>query len=177
MKLTQLISALNALDLRGDTDIEIGAICFDSRKVGPGSLFVAIKGAQSDGHDFIVQAIAAGAACIVSERDDAWPEAQAFVKVADSAQALGLLAAEWHGHPARQMQVIGVTGTNGKTTVTDLLHRLFMLAGQSAGLIGTVENRIGDRSSPASSRLPTRLRSIPCLTKCAKPVVATYLWK
>lgn len=157
MKLTQLISPLRVLEFIGNPDIEISSLCFDSRKARPGSLFVALKGVQSDGHDFIGQAIAAGAVCIVSERDNTWPEAQAFVKVADSAEALGLLATEWHRHPARHMQVIGVTGTNGKTTVTDLLHRLFMLTGHPAGLIGTVENRIGDQRLPSQFTTPDPL--------------------
>lgn len=165
MKLTQLISPLRVLEFRGNPDIEIGDLCFDSRKAKPGSLFVALKGVQSNGHDFIGQAIAAGAACIVSEQNDVWPEAQAFVKVADSAEALGLLAAEWHGHPARHMQIIGVTGTNGKTTVTDLLHRLFMLSGHPAGLIGTVENRIGGQRLPSQFTTPDPLALQALLTQ------------
>ena len=124
----------------------IRCIQFNSRKVEPGDLFVAVRGTQVDGHDYIPDAVAQGAAAIVCETlpaGDLNPEVS-YVLVDDSARALALLAAAYYGHPSRKLKLTGVTGTNGKTTVATLLYDLFTALGHKCGLISTVVYRVGD---------------------------------
>jgi len=144
--LADILRALpDILEIQGDTGIEFKNVRFDSRQVEPGDCFVAIRGATVDGHQFIDKAVEKGAVAIVCETGfSKKPEkVQALILVADSAAALGHLAAEQAGHPSANMQVIGITGTNGKTTTSTLLHDLFNAINYKTGLIGTVENRIG----------------------------------
>ena len=120
-------------------DKEITSVCFDSRKVAEGSMFVAIAGTQSDGHKYIDQAIRSGATAIVCEE---LPEQVApnvsYIVVPNSHSALALIAANFYGNPSEQLTLVGVTGTNGKTTIATLLYQLFRKAGQKAGLLSTV---------------------------------------
>ncbi|RMF27746.1 MAG: UDP-N-acetylmuramoyl-L-alanyl-D-glutamate--2,6-diaminopimelate ligase [Bacteroidetes bacterium] len=133
-------------ELRGPDDILVEEVVFDSRKVRPGCIFVAVTGTQVDGHLFIPQVLAAGVRAVVLER---WPirgklpENVAFLKVPNSREALARLAAFSYGYPARELKLVGITGTNGKTTVAHLLHGLFQGLGYKAGLISTVTNKVG----------------------------------
>jgi UDP-N-acetylmuramoyl-L-alanyl-D-glutamate--2,6-diaminopimelate ligase len=131
----------------GDPDTEISALTPDSRQVGPGSLFVAYVGENVDAHRFIPQAVERGAAAIVGEREraDDLPSDVAYVQVPDGRVALAQLAAAWHGRPSRKMTVVGVTGTEGKTTTVNLLYSIFSAAGRKTGMISTVNALIGDR--------------------------------
>lgn len=145
----------------GDTGIEIRAIRFDSRQVQPGDCFVAVRGVGNDGHEFIDKAIENGAVAIVAESFSENTNAAVspgrsvtFILVTDSAEALGCLASAFYGHPSRQMRVVGVTGTNGKTTTTTLLYQLYTALGRQTGLIGTVENRIGSAVLPSTHTTP-----------------------
>lgn len=133
------------LEVRGDLSATVEDFFFDSRKVTPGSLFVAYRGAVVDGHDYISKALEAGAAAVVCESipQDA-PEGVIWVRVKDSMLTLAVVAANFFDNPADEMNIIGVTGTNGKTTVTSLLHRLFTNMGERSGLIGTVNIQIGE---------------------------------
>ena len=168
MRLNQLLHNVQLLDTPGDLAVEVGAIRFDSRQVQPGDVFVAVEGAQADGHQFIDIAIEKGAVAIVA---NAGSSHSAFriphsVFVTDSAEALGIMAANYYGRPSEQMQLVGVTGTNGKTTTVTLLHQLFSRLGYRCGLIGTVENRIGEtvlsstHTTPDAVRLQGLLRSM-----------------
>lgn len=155
--LAQLTAGLAIEANWGATTVAITQIDFDSRAVQPGSLFVAVVGTQTDGHQYIDQALAAGAVAIVAQRapKNATEEAAtAWLKVADSAEILGQLAAAFYDHPSRNLQLVGVTGTNGKTTVTTLLYQLFMGLGYKTGLLSTVENRIGEQVVSASHTTP-----------------------
>ncbi len=144
LPLNELIAALPQVQVQGDTDAAVIAITNDSRQVTPGSLFVAYRGVAVDGHDFIPQAVANGAAAIVAER--ALPDLPVpLVIVPDGREALAHLAAAWHGFPAHKLTVIGVTGTDGKTTTCNLLHSILTAAGRRAGLITTVNALIGDQ--------------------------------
>jgi UDP-N-acetylmuramoyl-L-alanyl-D-glutamate--2,6-diaminopimelate ligase len=136
--------------------VAIRAIRFDSRAVQPGDLFVAIRGAAADGHHYVATALEKGASAIVCETLPIDPVGsdRALILVPDSAQALGQMAAAYYGHPSKQMQLIGVTGTNGKTTTVTLLWQLFSRLGFRCGLIGTVENRIGDLVLPSTHTTP-----------------------
>ncbi len=146
--LDQLIQALPE-GLQGeavgiDNSIEISAVTCDSREVRPGSLFVALRGSSSDGHGFIKQAVGQGAACVVVEGDGDVPPDVSVVRVNDSHAALGVLSAAFHGFPARSMTMIGLTGTNGKTTVSWMLEQMLQSCGFRVGVIGTVNYRYPD---------------------------------
>jgi UDP-N-acetylmuramoyl-L-alanyl-D-glutamate--2,6-diaminopimelate ligase len=136
-------------------DVDVSGIAFDSRKVGDGTLFVAVKGTLSDGHAFISRAIESGARVIVCETlPDTIHKSITFVTVKNSAQALGIIASNFHGNPSTKVKLIGVTGTNGKTTTATLLFQLFTALGYKCGLISTVENRIVDKVVPSTHTTP-----------------------
>src|SRR3989344_4455791 len=122
----------------GNLDLEITGLTDDSRKVKKGYLFVAISGMSVDGHDFIKQAIESGASVIVGEKDFRDSDAESeitYIKVVNSRKALSLLASAWWGYPARKLRIIGVTGTDGKTTTSSIIYWLLKKGGKKAGLI------------------------------------------
>jgi UDP-N-acetylmuramoyl-L-alanyl-D-glutamate--2,6-diaminopimelate ligase len=136
-------------------ELDVTGIHSDSRKIQPGYLFVAVKGCQSDGHDYIEKAIENGARVVVCEvlPDDRHPNVQ-YIQVSDSAGALGEIASLWNGEPSKNIQLIGVTGTNGKTTTATLLYRMFRRLGYKAGLLSTVSNYIDGKEIPATHTTP-----------------------
>ena len=130
-------------------------ICFDSRDVIPDALFVATSGSQTDGHRFIDKAIENGASVVVCERlPEIQPENVNFIVVENSAAALGEIASAFYDHPSRKLKLIGVTGTNGKTTIATLLYMLHRKLGYATGLISTVENKINDTTFPTTHTTP-----------------------
>ncbi|MBI4265520.1 MAG: UDP-N-acetylmuramoyl-L-alanyl-D-glutamate--2,6-diaminopimelate ligase [Acidobacteria bacterium] len=135
-------------------DVPCAGITHDSRTVEPGSVFVALRGAKADGADFAPQAVASGAVAVVAERPPAAPAAVPWVVVHDARLALAWLAAEFFGHPSRAMRVVGVTGTNGKTTTSHLVQAIFEAAGVRCGLMGTVAYRIGSSEIAATRTTP-----------------------
>ncbi len=142
-------------EISGNIDCEVKRIHFDSRLVGNGDLFVAMKGTQVDGHRFIDQALQKGAIAIVCEEMPAKPkDGIAWCKVKDSSLALGILADNFFESPSSKLKLICITGTNGKTTVATLLHRLFAELGLKTGLISTVDCRIGERVLPSTHTTP-----------------------
>ncbi|MEL6536024.1 MAG: UDP-N-acetylmuramoyl-L-alanyl-D-glutamate--2,6-diaminopimelate ligase, partial [Bacteroidota bacterium] len=141
--------------VKGDTGVEVTAIHFDSRRVVPGCLFVAVRGTQVDGHAYIPKALEAGASAIVCEEmPEDTPAGITFLQVADSAQALGILASNFYGNPSAKLKLVGVTGTNGKTTTVTLLWDLFRRLGYRVGLLSTVVNRIDDQEVSATHTTP-----------------------
>ena len=158
--ITQLLAALRGqveiLEQRGDVSRPVHAITDDSRAVTAGSLFVAVKGERVDGHGFVEQAIKAGAAEVIAQAPVASGPLP-FVLVADSRKALGLLGSRFHGDPSARLKMIGVTGTNGKTTTTYLCKSLLEGIGRRVGLIGTVGYQIGQETFPASHTTPGAL--------------------
>ncbi|QEC77956.1 UDP-N-acetylmuramoyl-L-alanyl-D-glutamate--2,6-diaminopimelate ligase [Mucilaginibacter ginsenosidivorax] len=153
--LSDLIDGLAFTELQGSADVEITSIAFDSRQVIPGSMFVAVKGTQVDGHDYIGQAIKKGAIAVICEDLPAHTAAEVdFLMVADSAKALSLVAANFYGNPSAQLKLVGVTGTNGKTTIATLLYQLFRDLGYKAGLLSTVENQINGQVIPSTHTTP-----------------------
>jgi len=136
-QLAQLLEALDEVQLQGDASVPVSGLAFDSRQVQPGELFVALSGEHSDGHRYLAEAARRGARAAVVERAVSAEPWQALVRVPDSRRALALLAAAFFGYPARHLQVVGITGTNGKTTLTYLLQSIARQAGLPAGVIGT----------------------------------------
>jgi murE/murF fusion protein len=163
MKLRQLIEVLPGARLIGDGDVEARAVHEDSRHIGPGDVFVAVKGLTSDGHSFIEAAVERGAVAVIVEREVEASTVRlkrggttpAIVVVPSTARALGLVVARSFGDPAKGMTLIGVTGTNGKTTTTYLVEAILRAAGKVVGVIGTVEMRFGTKVLPANYTTPT----------------------
>ena len=149
-------------------EVDITGIHSDSRKIQPGYLFVAVKGTQSDGHDYIEKAIENGATVIVCQTLPEHPQANVtYIRVKDSTEALGQIASLWNGEPSRKMELIGVTGTNGKTTTATLLYTLFRKLGYKAGLISTVCNYINDQVLPATHTTPDAIELNALLAQMA----------
>lgn len=153
--LSDIIEGLAFTELQGSADIEITAIVFDSRKVIPGCMFVAVKGTVVDGHDYILQAINDGAVAVICEELPARVTGEVdFLMVADSAVALGIVSANFYDNPSSKLKLVGVTGTNGKTTIATLLYKLFRDLGYKCGLISTVENQVNDAVIQATHTTP-----------------------
>jgi UDP-N-acetylmuramoyl-L-alanyl-D-glutamate--2,6-diaminopimelate ligase len=153
-ELVNILSNIAFVRVSGPENPAITGIALDSRLVQPGFLFVAVSGTQTDGHDFIDKAIAAGAAAVVFQKPVAIPGQVAAIQVKDSAEALALIACSWYEHPSRKLKLTAVTGTNGKTTVATLLHALFLELGYRTGLLSTVENKINEEVIPSTHTTP-----------------------
>ncbi|MEN5196841.1 UDP-N-acetylmuramoyl-L-alanyl-D-glutamate--2,6-diaminopimelate ligase [Sphingobacterium faecium] len=153
--LKSILHAIPVQEVVGQLDVEVVSLCFDSRQVVFGSLFIAVRGVHTDGHLFIDKAIAFGArAVIVEELPVETLDSVVYIVVADSALALGVVAANFYDNPSKKMKLVGVTGTNGKTTVATLLFQLFTELGYHVGLLSTVQNQIGERVIPATHTTP-----------------------
>ncbi|MCS6934753.1 MAG: UDP-N-acetylmuramoyl-L-alanyl-D-glutamate--2,6-diaminopimelate ligase [Chitinophagales bacterium] len=153
--LSQLLKDIPALQIIGADDVNIASLQVDSRLVKPGDCFVAVRGAVTDGHLYMQGAVERGAKAVICE---VLPEQLAsdvtYVQVKESSKALGKLASAWYGHPSRELKVVGVTGTNGKTSVVTLLYRVFLALGMRAGLISTVQNCILHETIPSTHTTP-----------------------
>lgn len=156
-RLEEIIYDCGVIDVRGDASIEVSSICNDSRKAVPGSLFIAVRGFASDGHSYIEKAVRSGACAVVCEDTEA-AEAQiasagnpkaTIVTVGSSRHALAMIASAFYGHPSEKLTLVGITGTNGKTTTVTLLHRMFTALGYSCGMLSTIANYVGTRSTEA----------------------------
>jgi UDP-N-acetylmuramoyl-L-alanyl-D-glutamate--2,6-diaminopimelate ligase len=155
MILEYLAAALGELRVIGSLDCEIGDITMDSRMVKAGSLFIAVRGEHADGHDFVEQAVAAGARAVVVDRDHARAYAGAVtIVVGDPRRALSSLSARFYGDPSRSMTVVGVTGTNGKTTTTHLIAAILQAVGIPTGCVGTLGARFAERTWPLMNTTP-----------------------
>ncbi len=155
MRLNDLLKNLAAQQIIGDPEVEITGLCFDSRQVVGGSLFFALPGSQVDGHSYIPQALTKGAVALVVERlPESLPSGVCCLLVANVRRAMALLAARFYGEPTRDLPVIGVTGTNGKTTITYLLEAILRQAGYQPAVFGTVEYRCGDQVLESSHTTP-----------------------
>jgi UDP-N-acetylmuramoyl-L-alanyl-D-glutamate--2,6-diaminopimelate ligase len=156
--LKELIQSYNFLEVKGKTDIEVTGITADSRQVKSGWLFIAVKGTQTDGHQYIAKAIELGASVIVCETmPQQLSENVTYLNVTDAAEALGSLASAWYGNPSEALSLVGVTGTNGKTTTATLLYRLFRSLGYGAGLISTVTYCVNENEYPSTHTTPDPL--------------------
>jgi UDP-N-acetylmuramoyl-L-alanyl-D-glutamate--2,6-diaminopimelate ligase len=147
-----LVDGLDGAELSGDPSVEVTGITHDSRRAGAGTCFACITGAHADGHDFAAGAVAAGAVALLTERPLGLARAEAVVP--SVREALGPVAARFHGRPSAAMRCLGITGTNGKTTTTYLLEAVARAAGERAAVIGTVAARVGDDVLPAEHTTP-----------------------
>lgn len=154
---SSLFKSIDIIKQVGDHQ-EISHLCFDSRQAKAGSLFFAIPGTQVDGHQFLPQVFSQGCrACVVENIPDAVPEGVLILQVRDSNEAMALVASAFYGNPSTQLNLVGITGTNGKTTSVTLLFELFKALGHRCGLISTVQNKIEDRIIPATHTTPDAL--------------------
>ncbi len=153
MKLKELLAGLEILSSNVNLETEAAQVCYDSRQVKSGDLFVALSGYAVDGHRFIPQAMASGAAAVLCQVPPENGETP-YVQVADSRRALAVAGANFFGHPAKDMTMVGVTGTNGKTTSTYLLKAVLEAQGKKVGLIGTNQNMIGEKALPTERTTP-----------------------
>jgi UDP-N-acetylmuramoyl-L-alanyl-D-glutamate--2,6-diaminopimelate ligase len=157
MDLKELVAGLNVLSVEGGLDRDVAGIAYDSRRVTPGMLFVAIPGARTDGHEYINSAIDRGATAVICERNGGLPQRATKIKVPDVREALAQVAASYYAHPSMKLKVIGITGTNGKTTVSFMVKAILEAAGIKTGLMGTVHYEIGERIIPAQRTTPESL--------------------
>lgn len=157
-KLSSLLADIDVVEIIGETDRNITSLESDSRKVEKDGLFVAVKGVTTDGHKYIpVVASAHVGAIVCEEMPSTFEKGITYVRVADSAEALGRLASAWYGHPSRKLKLVGVTGTNGKTTTATLLYEMAKFEGYKAGLLSTVCNYVCDRAVPTTHTTPDPL--------------------
>ncbi len=155
MKLSEILKNIKPLRVEGNLDTEISGINIDSRKIADGHLFVAMKGTQVDGHRFIEKAIESGAAAVLCEdMPETLPEQVTFIQVASTEDAAGKAATMFYGNPSARLKLVGVTGTNGKTTIATLLYQMFRKLGHKCGLLSTVCNYIEDEAVAASHTTP-----------------------
>ncbi len=165
-KLNDILFGIKPLKIAGNKNLTISSIVFDSRKVENGFLFVATRGTVVDGHDYINKAIERGASCIVCEEiPTKFINNICFIKVKDSRESLGIIASNWNDNPSKKIKLIGVTGTNGKTTTASLLHKLFSDLGYSCGLLSTIENKIEEKVFNATHTTPDSLQINDLLAK------------
>ncbi len=158
MKIKNLVEKIAYKQLIGDTNYTINNIQFDSRKVETGSLYIAIKGATVDGHNFIESAVDKGAVAIICEQiPENKSENTCYIQVENSSQTLGQVATLWYNNPSKNIKLVGVTGTNGKTTIATLLYQLFRKLGYACGLLSTVANFINDERIEANYTTPDAL--------------------
>ena len=166
MQLKDLLYKIPLLATSGDMETDVTNLTMDSRKAGSGSLFVAVRGTVTDGHSYIETAVRQGTVAVLCEeipQDTA--NNVAYVQVQDSARAMGLVAANFYGQPSQKLKLIGVTGTNGKTSVATLLFRLFRALGYRCGLLSTVQNQIDDQVIAATHTTPDAITANQLLTQ------------
>jgi UDP-N-acetylmuramoyl-L-alanyl-D-glutamate--2,6-diaminopimelate ligase len=155
MKIIDILEGIDVISVTGDVTASVSEIVFDSRKVSQGSLFVAVKGTSSDGHDFIQNAIDAGATAVICEDlPEITSKNVCLIRTADAAAALGNAASNFFGRPSTAFKLVGVTGTNGKTTIATLLYNMFIKLGYKCGLFSTVCNYVNGKELPATHTTP-----------------------
>jgi len=157
MQLRELLAEIPTLGTQGSLEREIAGLSYDSRRVTPGMVFVALPGLNADGHEFIMNAIERGAAAVICEQNGFVSPRTTKIKVADAREALAKAAASFYQHPSSKLKVVGVTGTNGKTTVAFMIKEILQAASIRAGLIGTIRYEIGDRILTARRTTPESL--------------------
>ena len=169
--LNRLLQGIDPIQIHGQDNVAIQSMTADSRQIRRDSLFIARQGVQIDGHAFIEGAIQDGACAILCESmPSSIPDGVTVIQVVNSHRAYAMLAANWHGNPSKDLQVVGVTGTNGKTTVATLLHKLYMDSGIKSGLLSTISVHIHNEQLPATHTTPR------CLGHSVAPGCHGHSW-
>ena len=169
MKLKELLKDINVIALKGNDDVEITGVNIDSRRIKDGHLFIAMKGTQVDGHKFIPKAVELGAKAVLCEdMPEERNEGVCYAQVASTEDAVGKVATVFHGDPSRKLKLVGVTGTNGKTTIATLLYNMFTKLGHKCGLLSTVCNYIVDERIPADHTTPDPIELNELLDRMVK---------
>jgi len=165
-QLKDILYKTNITNVKGLTDIEISGVAFDSREVKPGCVFVAVKGTNVDGHNFIDDSIQKGAIAVVCEKfPQNLKDGITYIKVKNSGFALGVISSNFFDNPSSKLILVGVTGTNGKTTIASLLHQLFILLGYKTGLLSTIQNKIIEQDFPSTHTTPDALKINEIISK------------
>ena len=176
MKLHHILYRVRIRSVAGSTDREISDVQVDSRKIRKGDAFIAISGLLADGHEFIDEAVKKGASAVICEKlPTALQEGVTYVEAENSAEAAGYMAHNFYDQPSEKMKVVGVTGTNGKTTIATLLYKLFTSLGYKCGLLSTVQNQVGDQVLPASHTTPDAI-SLNALLKQMHDAACTHVF-
>ncbi len=152
--LKDILYGVNIVSVSGVTNVEVDSLTFDSRKVNETAVFFALKGVSNDGHDFITAAIADGCKVFITEKEISVPEGINVIHVDDTHKSLGIVASNFYDEPSKELKLIGVTGTNGKTTIATLCYNLYIDLGFQTGLISTVVNKICQRDIPSTHTTP-----------------------
>jgi UDP-N-acetylmuramoyl-L-alanyl-D-glutamate--2,6-diaminopimelate ligase len=166
MRLRELLSGVNARRVTGDLDTDVLGLSYDSRRVSPGDLFFAIRGARHDGNRFMPRAIAKGASVVLSALDPVEAVSMPWIQSGDERSAMAAIAANFYGHPTKQLHLIGITGTNGKTTTTYIVEAILKAAGSPAAVLGTIEYRgpgfefAAERTTPEAPDLEKLFRQV-----------------
>ncbi|MBP5523613.1 MAG: UDP-N-acetylmuramoyl-L-alanyl-D-glutamate--2,6-diaminopimelate ligase [Bacteroidaceae bacterium] len=154
MKLQEMLNGVRVLEHRGNMDIDVKGVNIDSRNVGKDEMFIAVRGTAVDGHSFIGKAIEQGASIIVCEEMPEEVKGVGYVRVENTEQVVGQIATNFYGNPTEKLKLVGVTGTNGKTTIATVLYNMFMAMGHKAGLLSTVVNQINGEAVPTDHTTP-----------------------
>lgn len=157
MRLREFLALQEVEETEGNLEQEITGLAYDSRHVKPGEIFFAVPGEKVDGHEFVAQALEKGAAGVVVARQGRWPLGTTWIRTKDVRRTMGLWGAYFHGRPSRRMKLVGVTGTNGKTTVTYVVESILSAAGLKPGVIGTISYRYGEHDVPSHHTTPESL--------------------
>ena len=172
MKLSELLRNISPIAIHGNTDVEIKGVNIDSRRIENGHLFIAMKGTQVDGHRFIGKAVEQGAAAVLLENlPDSLDKNVTYIQVASTEEDAGKVATMFYGNPSQKLKLVGVTGTNGKTTIATLLYNMFRKFGYKAGLLSTVCNYINDEEVPADHSTPEWLRQAASMPSWSVPAM------
>ena len=174
MKLSELLQGLDCALVQGSAEIEVSDVVYDTRRLVPGAVFVCIVGTSRDSHSLAAEAVERGAAALVIQHDIPMPGGVCVVRAASTRRALALMSANYFGHPARQMTVIGVTGTKGKTTTAHMIRSVLEAAGRKTGIIGTngVAYMQVSRELPNTTRRATSCRR--CSARCWTRAVTAW---
>ncbi|HWH79575.1 MAG TPA: Mur ligase family protein, partial [Candidatus Binatus sp.] len=157
MRLKEFLALAEVEEVDGNLEEEVSGLTYDSRKAGEGQAFFAVPGEKVDGHDYIADAIRRGAAAYIYSKKGDWPRAAAMARVKDVRRVMGMWAAHYYRHPSEKLMLVGVTGTNGKTTLTYLIESMLKAASLEPGVIGTINYRFRGRQAPSHHTTPESL--------------------
>jgi len=178
MKLNSLVSKLNVLESKGDMERNISGVQIDSRQITDGNLFIAVRGTVADGHNYIDKALELGATAILCETiPEEVKEKVTYIRVENTEREVGQVATTFYGNPTSKMKLVGVTGTNGKTTIATVLYEMFRFMGHKVGLLSTVCNYIDGEAVPTEHTTPDPITLNALLARMVEAGCEMHLWR